>query len=480
MRLPNLRIAERDWKNIRKHCSPSFRGAQNTEYGVIGLLARRSAGSEDTDYLVAKILWPEAGEVIARPESMLKFTSQYLRRAHLEARRLGLAGLITIHTHPKADTEVGFSSFDLSEDPKLIENLQELWPGTLLCTLVLGKNSQRGHLWMSPSERAPLGSLICVGDHLSYLSLAGSPPPTPAKPEEIFDRARALTGDGALARLSKMTIIVVGASGTGSLICELLARAGCRRIILVDDDKVKRVNLNRILYATKGDAKRKRYKAEVLAARINRLGLGCKVIPVIGSILDETVLAQISDGDLVYGCVDKDYPRMLLCQYAYRHLIPYIDVGAEIGGDDHGIVSTDARVSYVAPGRPCLRCTGLVTTRRLRFESLTYQSREHEIALGYSDDLLLHQPAVMDLNMRATSLGVMLLRHLLQPFLLEPFPITLAENLVTYTLRPIQEVRIADEECDLCQMNETMGFGDCAPPLGLARDVAISLRGPND
>ena len=33
--------------------------------------------------------------------------------------------------------------------------------------------------------------------------------------------------------------------------------------------------------------------------------------------------------------------------------------------------STDARVNYVAPGRWCLRCTGLVTPRRLEFESLT-------------------------------------------------------------------------------------------------------------
>ena len=94
------------------------------------------------------------------------------------------------------------------------------------------------------------------------------------------------------------------------------------------------------------------------------------MVPIIGSVLDRTVLARLNEGDLIFGCVDKDLPRMILCQYSYQHLVPYLDVGAEIGGDAEGIVSTDARSNYVAPGRWCLRCTGLVTARRLAFESL--------------------------------------------------------------------------------------------------------------
>jgi hypothetical protein len=97
------------------------------------------------------------------------------------------------------------------------------------------------------------------------------------------------------------------------------------------------------------------------------------------------------------------------------------------------------------------------------------------IGLGYSDDLLLSQPAVMDLNMRAASAGVLLLRHLLQPFLLEPVPVTLAENLVTYTMRPIPTARNFDARCDICQANPTAGFGDCPEPLGLSPEAAAAL-----
>ena len=59
--------------------------------------------------LVTQMLWPEPGEVVAEPRSALTFTSRYLRRAHIAMRKVGLAGLVTFHTHPCAGSEVGFS-----------------------------------------------------------------------------------------------------------------------------------------------------------------------------------------------------------------------------------------------------------------------------------------------------------------------------------------------------------------------------------
>jgi hypothetical protein len=471
----NLRVPAAEWERLRKHCAPSFRGRRNRENGAIGLLGKRAVDGKVRELIVAQVLWPEAGEVIAEPRRALTFASRYVRRAHMAVRTAGLAGLVTFHTHPLAQSEVDFSFYDDEEDPLLLENLQELLPGTLLSSVVLGETSQKGRLWKSPTEQIAAANLITIADCLKYLPLDGRPPKTAPDPSEIFDRAKAITGSGALALLSRITIAVIGASGTGSLICELLARAGCKRILLIDHDVVKLVNLNRILYATKDDAEHRRPKAEVVKRGIEALDLGCEVVPIVGSILDDAVLRRLNEADLLFGCVDKDYPRMLLCKYAYQHTVPYIDVGAEIGGDKEGIVSTDARVNYVAPGRWCLRCTGLVTPRRLAFESLTGAERTRKIALGYSDDLLLKQPAVMDLNMRAASAGVMLLRHLLQPFLLTPLPVTLAENLMTYNMKAIASARNRNEACDICRMNPQAGFGDCGEVIGLNSELAMAL-----
>jgi len=471
----NLRIPAAEWQHLRKHCARSFRGRRDTELGVVGLLGKRMVGRELRELIVTQVLWPEPEDVLSKPNRALTFKSRYLRRAHMAMRKCGLAGLVTFHTHPLANSRVDFSPYDDEQDPLLLQNLQELWPNTVLSSVVLGETSQKGRLWTSPIEQTSAADLVTIGDSLGYLPLDGGPPAEVPDPSEIFDRAKALTGSGALACLSRMTIVVIGASGTGSVICELLARAGCKRILLIDYDVVKMANLNRILYATRDDAMHRRPKVEVLKRGIEGLGLGCEVIPIVGSILENAVLERLNEADLAFGCIDKDYPRMLLCKYAYQHAFPYVDVGAEIGGDSEGIVSTDARVNYIATGRWCLRCTGLVTPRRLAFESLTGAERRRKIALGYSDDLLINQPAVMDLNMRAASAGFLLLRHLLQPFLLSPLPVTLAENFVTYNMKAVASARNCNDLCDVCRINVQAGFGDCGDAIGLSREVARAL-----
>jgi hypothetical protein len=310
----NLRITAREWARLRRHCAPSFHGQRDREVGAIGLLGKRSFGRKLRELIVSQILWPEPGEVLAEPHSALTFTSGYLRRAHIAMRKAGLAGLITFHTHPLARSEVGFSWYDDEQDPLLLENLQELWPGTLLSSVVLGEDSQKGRVWQSPKVQLTAARLIVVGEGVQYLPLDGKQPNAFPEPAEIFDRATALTGSGALALLSGMTVAVIGASGTGSLVCELLARAGCKRTLLIDHDVVKFVNLNRILHSTSDDAKQRRPKAEVLKRAIEALGLGCEVVPIVRSILDNAVLERLNEADFLLGCVDKDYPRMLPVQ----------------------------------------------------------------------------------------------------------------------------------------------------------------------
>jgi hypothetical protein len=239
----------------------------------------------------------------------------------------------------------------------------------------------------------------------------------------------------------------------------------------------KDINLNRILYATQGDVERRTPKVEVIRRGIEALGLGCRVEPLFGNILDRAVLARLREADVIIGCLDKAFPRQTLCEFAYRYHRPYIDVGSEIGGDQKGIMSLDARTSYVGPGRYCLQCAGVVTPRQLHFESLSAGERARVRALGYSEDLVIKQPAVMDLNMRAASFGMMVLRHLLQPFLLTPLPVTILENLVTYSLKSVREPRALNAKCPVCQANRRAGYGDCGPELGVEKAALEAIVG---
>lgn len=472
----DLRISEEHWSRLRRHLSSSFRSRMAPETGALAILGECATPTKQ-EYVVAKVLLPGPTDLKTASSGEVVFDASFLRRAHLEMRKSGLAGIATFHTHPFADSSVSFSGYDDQQDPLLAENLIELEPRTKFVSVVAGKTSQCGRLFTEPRVSKQLQRLVVVGERLTYLPLDGRPPFPPPKPQEIFDRGKALTGSGALGLLSRMTVVVVGASGTGSLMCELLARAGCRRILVIDHDIVKLINLNRMLHATMEDAKVGRPKVEVLRRAIEALGLGCSVEPIFGSILDRDVLRRVLDADLIFGCVDRDTPRYLLSEIAYRYLLPYVDVGSEIGGDEDGIVSLDSRVSYVAPGRHCLMCTGVVTPRRLRFESLSAAERQREIALGYSDDLLIEQPAVMDLNMRAASNGMLLLRHLLQPFMREPYPVKLSENAVTYRMIGVSAAAKANPACPTCRANQRFGYGDIGPAIGFDPHTAARIVG---
>src|SRR5207245_9122231 len=102
-------------------------------------------------------------------------------------------------------------------------------------------------------------------------------------------------------------------------------------ILPTDDDEAQDINLNRILYTTQRDVEQNMPKVEVIRRGIEALGLGCRVEAVVGNILDREVLARLREADIIIGCVDKAFPRQLLCKFASTYQRPYIDVGPERG-----------------------------------------------------------------------------------------------------------------------------------------------------
>jgi hypothetical protein len=343
--------------------------------------------------------------------------------------------------------------------------------------MVAGKNSVCGRVWHGSMRCSPLGSLFIVGNGFDERTLDGTPPFAPAPPGALFDRSLPLTGAGALARLARMKVAIVGASGTGSIAVELFRNAGSRRLLNIDDDVCKDVNATRILHMRRTDLAERTPKVLVAQRAVRELGFDCQVDAVVGNVLDRKVLMLLRDADVIFGCVDAAFARLMLCKFAYQYLRPYVDVGSEIGGDAEGIVSLNARASYVAPGRWCLQCAGIINDRQLRYESKSYAERQREVELGYSDDLALSKPAVMDLNMRATTLGTMLLRHLLQPFLADAIPVTILENLVTMSIVGYPSAKNANLNCPVCQKNLHQGYGDCGPALGLDPESLKFLTG---
>src|SRR5262249_8295501 len=157
-----------------------------------------------------------------------------------------------------------------------------------------------------------LRELVIIGEQIETLPLDCSARPNPPEAAEIFDRSLAITGGGALAQLSRMRVGVVGASGTGSLVAELLARAGAGEIVLFDFDCIEESNLNRVLHSRRRDAESGADKATRMANAINELGLQTRVTVIeTGDVRRKEVALDLRGCDLIFGCIDRDWPRLI-------------------------------------------------------------------------------------------------------------------------------------------------------------------------
>lgn len=411
--------------------------------------------------LVREVLPPHVDDLKEQEHGAITFSNRYLRRALLQVRESGLAGFLTVHTHPGRDTHVGFSPYDDRNDPELMENLYELQPTGVFGSLVLGKCAVSGRLWLADKkEPVVLDEMVIIGEQLVSLPLNGSLEDASPTPCAIFDRSLALTGNGALARLSRMRVGVVGASGTGSLIVELLLRAGVGEIVVFEYDVIKDHNLNRILHARQSDAHANVRKANRLKEALDETELPTEITIIEGGdITNKRVALELRGCDLIFGCVDnQDWPRLVMTEVAYQYLIPYVDLGTEIGIDDLGVQSLDSRVSYVSSGRACLLCSGIVSEERVRIEGLEGNEKARVFAMGYTKDVRLDAPAVMDVNMRAASYAMLVLRHMLQPFLDTPLPTHIKEGLTNYSIKRI--CLSARKDCHICGPRGRHAFGD--------------------
>jgi molybdopterin/thiamine biosynthesis adenylyltransferase len=445
----NVRISEKHWREIERLTSLSFvEGLEFApETGCILLVAENDHRLRPC-LLVAEVLEPETGDLLEQGSGGITFASRFLRRALLRVRERGLKGFLTLHSHPMADKRVSFSLFDDANDPELMANFYEIEPAGIFGSVVLGRDAICARLWR---DGAPvyLQQLVCVGEQLSFRELSGKAAKEPPKPQAIFDRSSAITGAGAAYCMAQFRIAVVGTSGTGSLMVELLARAGAGEIVLFEFDAADETNLNRVLHLRQCDVDTKGRKADRLREAIRETGLPTEITVIRGGdIRDAAVADELRGCDLLVGCVDRDWPRLILCEVAQQYLIPYLDLGSEIGASANEIQSLDARVSYIGPERPCLKCAKIISEEQIRLEGYGETERARVVGMGYSRDLALRAPSVMDLNMRAASMAMLWIRHLLQPFLKAPLPHALKETVTNFATKEVYYTR--NPECRVC------------------------------
>lgn len=93
--------------------------------------------------------------------------------------------------------------------------------------------------------------------------------------KQQYERTSRIIGTDGVDRLRRCRVLVFGAGGVGSYVCEALARAGIGTITIVDKDVVDETNINRqiiALHSTIGLP-----KAKLMADRIRDIDPDCRV-----------------------------------------------------------------------------------------------------------------------------------------------------------------------------------------------------------
>lgn len=314
--------------------------------------------------------------------------------------------ILKIHSHPGGMRE--FSSFDDEADIDLFRSVYGWFDdGLIHASAIMTLDGELiARVIIPTGQFVPVSKIAVAGDDLSFWFSGEECETLPA----YTQRHAQAFGEGTAQTLRKLSVAVVGCSGTGSPVVEQLKRLGIGRLVLVDPDRVEEKNLNRILGATMEDAQQGRFKVDVLADEIARTGLGTEVLPLPENLHSADIINAVAECDVIFGCVDSVDGRHLLNRLAVYYLVPYFDVGVRLDADGNGGVSQICgTVHYLQADRSSLLSRGVYTLEQLRAADLkrtspeAYQEQlQSKYIIGVAED----RPAVISINMYFASLAV--------------------------------------------------------------------------
>ncbi len=152
-----------------------------------------------------------------------------------------------------------------------------------------------------------------------------------------FGGINRLYGAGALERLSRAHVAVVGLGGVGSWTVEALARSGVGRLTLIDADDLCLSNTNRQLPALQGQYGRG--KAEAMAERCLAINPKVQLEPVASFLTPGNLEDLLGAGfDLVLDACDSFRSKVEAIAWCRRRKQPVITVGSAGGRVDPTLV----------------------------------------------------------------------------------------------------------------------------------------------
>ncbi len=167
--------------------------------------------------------------------------------------------------------------------------------------------------------------------------------------KEEFEREAMLLGEEAITKLNASYVALFGLGGVGSYTAEALARSGVGRILLIDNDKVSKSNINRQLCALQSTVGR--YKVDVVAERLLDINPDIIVEKSYCFVLPETISEfSFKKFDFVIDAIDTVSTKLAIAESAALHNIPMIScMGTGNKLDPTALTVTDIYKTTMCP-----------------------------------------------------------------------------------------------------------------------------------
>lgn len=302
----------------------------------------------------------------------------------------------------------GLSAYQgfLENDEKFFSLIGLLSDEKFKCISVILEGNQKCDAFIFIDGHWQLFTITCVGGSditFRFKEKEGDIPEQSTRTAQTFGKA-------TTSLLSKLTVGVVGISGTGSIVAEQLYRLGVNKLILVDDDIVETKNLNRIMNSTIADAEKKINKAVMFTKAIEKSGLPTSAIALPTVMGNVATIHELSQCDVLFGCMDSIDGRHHLNCLAVFYSIPYFDLGVRLDADGQGgIKEISCAINYLQPDGSSLLSRHIFTPEELSAASLKrsnpdeYRRRLEE---KYISGARENSPAVISVNMLAASMAI--------------------------------------------------------------------------
>lgn len=304
------------------------------------------------------IIFPVAGE--RDVHGNVSFNSAYFDRV-IKLALEQKCGICFMHSHPASGWQ-GMSRDDVETENMLAPRCKAVTGLPLLGMTIGNDGTWSARFWQKDKPKTYARyfcSRVCISGkalHISYndnISLV-------SKVGEEFMRTVSAWGVEKQNHITRLKVVVVGLGSVGSIIAEALVKTGVVNIVLIDFDTVEKKNMDRLQGIGPDDIGR--LKVEAIREHLYKVAptkdINIEVLPY--SIVEELGMRGVIDGDVVFSCVDRPWPRYVLNQLAYANCIPIIDGGIDANQNSkkNNIGQARWKAHTVGSGRICLACLG--------------------------------------------------------------------------------------------------------------------------